>query len=201
MNLKYGIFYNVQFDTLLVTLNSDDKNLKTEQINDVIILKSNDLIVGFNILNVSKEIALKPGMISENIQAVNFVENKLKDIYPLKQNSQFVIAEILEMHPIEGTHLNACKIKNNEGVVDVVTGAKNAYPGMITVMATNGTWLPNGNVITAGMMRGFPTVGMLCSAKELNLDGHKFNVDGVLDLGSTFQDQVGKSFWGVYETN
>ncbi|PPE06133.1 YtpR family tRNA-binding protein [Williamsoniiplasma lucivorax] len=200
MEKKYGIFYNVEFDTLLITLEKPSSHPEIETKGNITIIKSGDEITGFNIANISDEIVFTPGLISETRKAINFVEQQLRNIYPLTQLPQFVICQVLEIQPIEGTQLKACKVQNNDGVVDVVTAAKNVAVGTLTVMATDGTWLPNGNVIHSGMMRGYPTVGMFCSVNELNFRDKDFNEEGVIILDQSYQAHVGASFWGVYET-
>ncbi|MBY7704573.1 DUF2283 domain-containing protein [Vibrio harveyi] len=138
ISLKFGVFYNKQFDTLLVSF-SNEQVTTTERINNIVVLKKNDKIIGVNIFDVSKDITIKDSFCSEKQEVVEYVENILKDIHPVKQEKQFLIGKILSCQAIEGTHLHLCEVDIKQEVLQIVCGASNARKGLLVVVATSGT--------------------------------------------------------------
>mgnify|MGYP002868854590 CR=1 FL=1 len=59
--------------------------------------------------------------------------------------------------------------KSYAELLQIVTGAPNVKEGQIIPVALVGAKLPNGQKISKGKLRGVASVGMLCSAQELNL--------------------------------
>jgi len=94
----------------------------------------------------------------------------------------FTVARILEaaQHP-NADRLRVCSVDIGVGSpVQVVCGAPNARAGLVTVFSAPGTYIPGKDLtISAGVIRGVESKGMLCSASELGLlDEH----DGIMDL-------------------
>lgn len=76
----------------------------------------------------------------------------------------------MEKHP-DSDHMWVCKVDVNQGdELVIVTGAQNVHEGDIVPVATVGSRLPGGVKISKGKLRGIMSYGMLCSAKELQLD-------------------------------
>jgi phenylalanyl-tRNA synthetase beta chain len=108
----------------------------------------------------------------------------------------FRIAHVIEaaQHP-NADRLRACTVDAGDGPVSVVCGAPNARTGMKAVFAPVGATIPaSGMVLKAGEIRGVPSLGMLCSARELGLgDDH----DGIIELpadapvGASYADWAG----------
>ena len=91
-----------------------------------------------------------------------------------------VVARVLEVarHP-NADRLSLCRVDGGTGELRVVCGAPNVRAGMIAPLATVGTRLPDGTIITKSKIRGEESQGMLCSARELGLaDDH----EGIVDL-------------------
>ena len=87
--------------------------------------------------------------------------------------SGVVVGEILAVapHP-EADQLRICRVLGRDGVIQqVVCGAANARVGLKAPFAEVGAQLPNDRTIEAARLRGVESFGMLCSAKELGLDG------------------------------
>jgi phenylalanyl-tRNA synthetase beta chain len=83
-----------------------------------------------------------------------------------------VAARILsaEPHP-DADRLSVTTVDRGDGrPLQVVCGARNWAVGDVVPLATVGTVLPGGQRIEAARLRGVPSFGMLCSAKELGLD-------------------------------
>lgn len=102
---------------------------------------------------------------------------------PTKALAGFTIAYVLsaEQHP-NADRLRVCMVDTGDGgaPVQVVCGAPNARTGMKSVFSPPGTYIP-GKKITLGKgnIRGVDSLGMLCSAAELELSNDH---DGILDL-------------------
>ncbi len=92
-----------------------------------------------------------------------------------------VVAEIVacEPHP-NADKLRVCKVAIGKGEpVQIVCGAPNARVGLKAPLATIGAKLPNGIEIKKAALRGVESNGMLCSAKELNLEA---DASGLMEL-------------------
>ena len=91
-----------------------------------------------------------------------------------------VVAEILsaDKHP-DADRLRICQVDVGESApVTIVCGAPNAAAGLKVPCARPGAKLP-GMDITVAKVRGVESFGMLCSTKELGLNGE---VDGLMVL-------------------
>ncbi|MFH1981253.1 MAG: phenylalanine--tRNA ligase subunit beta [Pseudomonadota bacterium] len=86
----------------------------------------------------------------------------------------------VEAHP-NADRLHLCTVDIGTQRLRIVCGAPNARVGMLTACALPGTVLPSGTRISAGLIRGETSEGMLCSEAELGLgpDG-----SGIMTLGS-----------------
>ncbi len=100
--------------------------------------------------------------------------------------SKVVVAKVLEVdkHP-NADRLTVCKVDAGTGqILNVVCGAPNVRPGMMTMCALVGAELPPGEdgkpfSIKMGKLRGVESQGMLCSLRELKLsEDHS----GIADL-------------------
>ena len=82
-------------------------------------------------------------------------------------------------HP-DADKLQVCQVNvgDNESR-QIVCGAKNARPGLVTALATEGAELPGGLKIKAAKLRGVESFGMLCASSELGLDEES---DGIVEL-------------------
>ena len=91
-----------------------------------------------------------------------------------------VVARIVsaQKHP-EADRLQVCEVDTGNGTVQIVCGAPNARAGLVAPLATVGATLPGGMVIKAAKLRGVESFGMLCSAKELDIDP---DASGLLEL-------------------
>ena len=92
-----------------------------------------------------------------------------------------VVARIasIRQHP-DADRLRVCDVDfGTSELVQVVCGAPNARAGLITALAQVGGKLPDGTKLKKAKLRGQPSFGMLCSAKELGLseDG-----SGIMEL-------------------
>ncbi|MBI1868653.1 MAG: phenylalanine--tRNA ligase subunit beta [Methylocystis sp.] len=101
---------------------------------------------------------------------------------PAAQLKDFTIARVIEAKPHPNAdRLRVCVVDTGSGApVQVVCGAPNARAGMTSVFSAPGTYIPGKKTtLGKGVIRGVESLGMLCSAAELELsDDH----EGILDL-------------------
>ena len=83
---------------------------------------------------------------------------------------KFVIGQVVskEKHP-NADKLNICKVNVGEEVLQIVCGAPNVDSNQKVVVAKVGAVMPSGMIIKDAELRGVPSSGMICSAKELEL--------------------------------
>ncbi|HEY8063714.1 MAG TPA: phenylalanine--tRNA ligase subunit beta [Methylosinus sp.] len=101
---------------------------------------------------------------------------------PAAQLKDFIIAHVIEAKPHPNAdRLRVCSVDTGAGApVQVVCGAPNARTGLKTVFSAPGTYIPAKKItLGKGVIRGVESLGMLCSAAELELsDEH----DGIIEL-------------------
>jgi phenylalanyl-tRNA synthetase beta chain len=97
--------------------------------------------------------------------------------------TKVVVGEVLtvEPHP-DADKLRVCKVNvGEEEALNIVCGAANVRPGLKVPVALVGARLPGDFKIKKSKLRGVPSHGMLCSAKELGLAEE---ADGLLELAA-----------------
>jgi phenylalanyl-tRNA synthetase beta chain len=119
---------------------------------------------------------------AELAHALTMAGLEVEELTPLGESlSGVVVAEIVaaEKHP-EADRLQICKVDAGRGeTLQIVCGAPNARVGIKVPLAKVGASLPNGIAIKAAKLRGVESFGMLCSAKELDIDA---DASGLLEL-------------------
>lgn len=108
----------------------------------------------------------------------------------------FKIGKVIKCEEIPNTHLHDCLVDVGDQKLQIVCGAKNVAEGLKVVVATAQAILPNGTQINPGELLGHKSYGMLCSAKELNLDANKYNTAGIIELPKNAQ--VGAFFTKLF---
>ncbi|MBY6240993.1 phenylalanine--tRNA ligase subunit beta [Methylosinus sp. Sm6] len=101
---------------------------------------------------------------------------------PAAQLKDFVIAHVIEAKPHPNAdRLRVCMVDAGAGApVQVVCGAPNARTGLKSVFSAPGTYIPGKKItLGKGVIRGVESLGMLCSAAELELSNDH---DGVIEL-------------------
>ena len=86
-------------------------------------------------------------------------------------------------HP-DADKLTVCEVEDGSDLIQVVCGAPNVRPGMVSALARPGVKLPDGTKIKKSKVRGVVSAGMLCSGRELGLDNDH---SGILDLDEHLQ--------------
>ena len=101
---------------------------------------------------------------------------------PAAQLKDFTIAHVIEAKPHPNAdRLRVCSVDTGAGApVQVVCGAPNARTGMKSVFSGPGTYIPGKKItLGKGVIRGVESLGMLCSAAELELSNDH---DGIIEL-------------------
>ena len=102
----------------------------------------------------------------------------VEPVAPPLENVVVARIESCDSHP-DGGHLSICQVADGNGRHQVVCGAPNARPGLLSALALPGAELPGGIGVKAARIRGTESAGMLCSAAELGLGD---DAAGILEL-------------------
>ncbi len=106
------------------------------------------------------------------------------DVFNFDQN--IVVAKILECYPhSQSDKLTICKVDDGKEILQVLCGAQNVKEGSFVVLAKIGSKLKiNNEILTIEKrnIRGVDSFGMICSAKELELDPILGDNGGILLL-------------------
>ena len=182
-------------DTLIVMLdNSESTEQKFEKQGDVVRIFKADTnqTVGYNFFDCSSVVNVERiGQVSLNEQQVKSLNEKISmagfsDTLEVDESPKFVIGEVKECvaHP-DSDHLFITQTEVDNGeVLQIVCGAPNIAQGQKVVVAKVGALMPNGMAIWDGELRGEPSHGMICSARELNLKNAP-NKKGILVLSES----------------
>ncbi len=120
--------------------------------------------------------------VDEIAEALTSLGLEVEGIFdPAEKLGTFIVAEIKEAgpHP-DADKLRLCKVDTGSEVVQVVCGAPNARAGLVGIFAAPGTYVPGlGVTLKKAKIRGVESVGMMCSARELEIgDDH----GGIIEL-------------------
>ena len=200
--MKYALYYDYETigDVLLVVIKPTVIPTKEVKINDVVALYNKDELIGINIFNISKVIKIKAKglipLINEDILNVinHILENANLEKLPIQIESGFRVAKIVDIdeHP-DSEHLHICMVDiGDKEPLQIVCGASNARKDLACVCATPFTFMPNGQQIIPNKLLGIQSNGMLCSGRELNLEGYE-GKRGLLELSDEYK--VGTDFW------
>ena len=120
-----------------------------------------------------EEIADALTRVGLEVEGIENSAEKLKD---------FVIGYVVEakQHP-NADRLRVCMVDIGDSApIQVVCGAPNARTGMKSVFSPPGAYIPGKKItLGKGVIRGVESLGMLCSAAELEISEDH---EGILDL-------------------
>lgn len=186
----YAIFYNYHTigDVLLIISDLETKPNRVIKNGDVTSLYLDDKLIGINIFNISNVLKIKSnGLIvlplKEMIDVINnILINANVETLEYKKESGFKVGKVLtcEEHP-DSDHMHVLTVDIGSEVLDIVCGAPNVKKSQKVVVATLGTTMFDGKKIVPSSLRGIKSNGMLCSPRELHLEGAP-NVRGILVL-------------------
>lgn len=169
-----NIFYNEHVaDVLMITMELVDGPFTYEQDGDIVTIKKNGKVVGYNVFNIDYKPA-KNGQIELNEQEVEKINVALtkKGVNSLEVDlsPKFVVGyvESIEKHE-NADKLNVTQIDIGTEKLQIVCGATNIAQGQKVVVAKVGAVMPSGMLIKNAELRGVPSSGMVCSERELGL--------------------------------
>ncbi len=120
--------------------------------------------------------------VQEVVDAMTMAGLEVEDVHdPASRLAAFSVARIVEavQHP-NADKLRVCQVDTRDGRLEIVCGAPNARPGLTTIYAPIGAYVPGSGVtLEARPVRGVVSNGMLCSASELETAEES---DGILEL-------------------
>ncbi len=130
---------------------------------------------------------LTPEELADKLLSVGF---EVEEIIRLGADIDRVVAgKILDIKKhIDADKLQVCMVDVGSEITTIVTGAQNIAQGNTVPVALDGARLPGGKEIHAAPLRGVMSYGMLCSGKELGVDGSVIEgaeADGILILPET----------------
>lgn len=117
--------------------------------------------------------------VAEAMTMAGLEVEEVKD--PVSLLAPFSVAKIVsaERHP-NADRLQVCQVDTVDGMKEIVCGAPNARPGLTTIYAPIGAYVPGLDVtLVEKPVRGIVSNGMLCSGGELQLPDE---TDGILEL-------------------
>lgn len=188
-------------DTLVLTLQNETRRLEleVESFGDFVIVRNPEgEVVAVNVFNASNYLEYdKEGAVQlseDDIAKLNDAlgSNGSDVTLPNDTTPKIVIGYVEESEPMEDSdHLNITQTRvGDDEVYQIVCGAPNVEAGQKVVVALPGAQMPNGQIIWAGELRGTPSHGMICSARELGLSKDSY---GILELDD--DAEVGKAFF------
>lgn len=191
-------FYNAEGvgDTLLISLKDVTREeVGHETFGDVVRIFNQDTkeTTGFNIFNASTYMKIEENgsvPLSEPlVQDINEILNRngVSETLTVDLSPKFVVGYVKEKekHP-NADKLNICQVDVGEETLQIVCGAPNVDQGQYVVVAKVGAVMPSGLIIKDAELRGVPSSGMICSAKELDLPDAPAE-KGILVLEGTHQ--------------
>ncbi|MNX41550.1 Phenylalanine--tRNA ligase beta subunit [compost metagenome] len=115
-------------------------------------------------------------------EAMTMAGLEVEDVHdPVAALAPFTVAKIISTarHP-DADRLQVCQVETVDGLKEIVCGAPNARPGLTTIYAPIGAYVPGlGVTLVEKPVRGVVSHGMLCSASELELADES---DGIQEL-------------------
>ncbi|MBJ8023915.1 MULTISPECIES: YtpR family tRNA-binding protein [Bacillus cereus group] len=200
---EVNVFYNLEGigDTLIVALQDITLENRTfDRKGDVarVYDRENNITAGFNIFNASSYLEVKETgnltLTKELVEKINEVlaKNGFEETVEADFSPKFVVGYVAEKekHP-NADKLNICKVEIGTETLQIVCGAPNVDAGQKVVVAKIGAVMPSGMLIKPAELRGVPSSGMICSARELELPDAP-QEKGILVLEDSFE--VGQEF-------
>jgi tRNA-binding protein len=199
-----NVFYNREGigDVLLISLKTIDPEQRAfEKKGDVarIFNEETGETVGYNIFNASNYYEFTGnGSVELNEEIVSVIndilaKNGFSEQLQADFSPKFVVGYVKEKekHP-NADKLSVCKVDVGNEVLQIVCGAPNVEAGQKVVVAKIGAVMPSGLVIREAELRGVPSYGMICSARELDLPNAP-QEKGILVLSDEYE--VGQPFF------
>lgn len=191
-------FYNptATGDVLLLTRDSNSTSAKSfDRKGDVAVVRPahQEEIVSVNIFNASQYLDLsETGQVllsDEQLKTINELISKTDYEVEVKVDAtpKFVVGYVESCDPVEvSDHLSLTQTNVGDTTLQIVCGAKNIRQGLHVLVARPGAVMPSGLIIWPSELRGVPSYGMVCSTRELQLEGVG-NTEGIWELPDHFE--------------
>lgn len=178
-----NIFYNKKAlnDTLVIEINKIYNTIKT--VNNCTVGYDNEQISFINIPHISHKYDLVEGYLQPTEQIIQIVKVETNiDLKPFIYEYPLIVGNVIACQPIKDSHLHICDVDvGQNNILKIVCGAANVKKDIKVVVAMLGATIPNGLSIKRSKLLGYESQGMLCSARELNLQD-KFKGSGIIIL-------------------
>ncbi|WP_101844759.1 YtpR family tRNA-binding protein [Halobacillus sp. Marseille-P3879] len=175
------VFYNPKGigDVLIIPVKDGERLTSTyKTYGDIVKITNQDdhSLLGYNIFNASRYFTLaEHGKIEMTETLLDqlkglFHESNLDDALDFDLSPKFVVGYVNAKEPHENADkLSVCQVDVGDETLQIVCGAPNVEEGQHVVVAKVGATMPGGMKIKSAELRGVPSTGMICSAKELGL--------------------------------
>jgi phenylalanyl-tRNA synthetase beta chain len=127
-----------------------------------------------------------PEELSDRLTMAGLEVEGIESRFDYLENITISRVEKTEKHP-NADKLTVCTVDVGDQTVQIVCGAPNVREGLIVPCALPGTVLPGDFKIKKSKIRGEKSAGMLCSAKELQLDT---DAAGIMELDKDLKPGV-----------
>ncbi|MCE5006466.1 YtpR family tRNA-binding protein [Staphylococcus equorum] len=196
-----NLFYNKEAvgDVAFLQVEPASGEFNYEYKGDVVEIKNESQVVGYNIFNVSEKSTISGnGHVKLTETLVNEFQKAIEDAgFTFKLNAdlspKFVVGyvETKEKHP-DADKLSVLSVDVSFEKLQIVCGAANIDAGQKVVVAKVGAVMPSGMVIKDAELRGVASSGMICSMKELDLPNAP-QEKGIMVLSDDYT--VGQAFF------
>lgn len=199
--MKMNLFFNPTGvgNVAFLQLEQGEGPFEYERHGDVVAIKDNQKIVGFNLFEATNHLNI------DGVGHIKMTETLLAEIQKMIDNTdldyqieadlspKFVVGYVQskEKHP-NADKLSIVQVDVGTETLQIVCGAPNIDQGQKVVVAKVGAVMPSGMIIKDAELRGVPSSGMVCSMKELNLPNAP-QEKGIMVLDDHYQ--VGQPFF------
>lgn len=130
------------------------------------------------------DIDLPVETVADRLTMLGLEVDNVIDLYP--DLDAILVARVVNVRPHpDADRLSLCDVTLGEGEFQVVCGAPNAKPGLLTAIALPGVTLPSGMKVRKAAIRGQESSGMLCSEKDIGIsEDHS----GIMQLPETAKE-------------
>lgn len=156
--------------------------------------------VTYNWLRDYVDLDISPQDLADRLTMVGLEVEELEDRYAYLDRVVVARVAAVEDHP-QADRLKVCRVEAGEETYQVVCGAPNVAPGMLSALVLLGAELPSGQVMEETDIRGVRSTGMLTSEAELIVGP---DASGIMSLpgtarpGQGLKDALGLEDW-VFE--
>jgi len=130
------------------------------------------------------DVDLPVEVVADKLTMLGLEVDSVTELY--RELDAIQVARIVNVRPHpDADRLTLCDVTLGDEEFQVVCGAPNTRPGLLTAIALPGVTLPAGMKVKKAAIRGQESSGMLCSEKDLGIsEGHS----GIMELPETARE-------------